>query len=156
MWIRFLARWIATMCVSYILIQVLFAACTILIEYIGPVTPQTSLLLLLMCLLIAVWTSLLREKTWKRSGVFYLLCYAGCLAVVLGIGEMTGFIPLEEGDAATNWTVVAMITAVFIGTLAFSIIWDKGTAAKINARLDAMRRPDAEHPRSPAGEKKER
>lgn len=139
MLVRHINMFIATTCVSFTLIVVLFSALSIFIAYIGPTTPEAVLLLLSMCVIIAACATWLASRELHSMLVFYLLCYVACVSTVLGLGFVTGFIPLDKTNASMNWTILAMITAVFLGTALFRVTWEENAAKRINARLQILR-----------------
>lgn len=137
---RVLNVFIVTTCVSFTLIVLLFSVMSVTTQNIGHTSPRAVLIFLSMCLVISVWTTWLGTRTWKSAVPFYLLAYAGCVGAVLGIGEVTGFIPLVGAEGYFVWTVLAMITGVFVGTAMYRIVRESSQAARINARLQTMRR----------------
>lgn len=135
---KFLNRWLDTTCVSFVLIVCIFTVFSITVEGIGPVNARTIIELFFMCVLIAIWTSALRVFNWAHAWRFWMLCYAGCVSIVLGLGNATGFIPLSDFNPFFVAIVMLMITLVFVGTGFFAYLREKSETRKINARLEQL------------------
>lgn len=135
---RFLSTFLQINFVAYTLVVLCYALIGSVSDPGVPCSPVELLQLLLETSCVALWTTSI-GKYILRGPLTMLGSYAGCVAIVLGLGYWTGLIPAE---LELSLSVAACVAFVFVGTALYCWLGARASAREINRCLEMRRKED--------------
>lgn len=134
---RYLSAFCQINCVSYTLLVLFYGIVGL---WVGdddvPCSPEELLQLLLITSCVALWTTITGNRI-LLSLPRLLGGYAGCVAIVLGVGALTGIIS-PEPDLMLS--VAGAAALVYAGTALYCWLGSTASAREVNASLEEHRR----------------
>lgn len=132
---RFLSLFLQIDFVSYTLVMLCYAVIGAVSDAAVPMAPKELLQLLLMTSCVSLWTTSV-GKYVLRSLKTLLWTFAGSAGIVLGLGYLTGLIPVE---LKVSLSVAASVAFVFAGTAVYCWLGVRASACEINRQLKKRR-----------------